>query len=199
MPRAPRTIVPGETYHVFTRGSNKLPIFFDDSDYSDFLELLGLVVIRDGWSLFTYCLMPNHYHLLLRVGDAGLSDGMRELNGGFSRRTSVKYGRTAHLFKNRFKDVHEQTDEQFRHTARYIVLNPVVSEPQICSHPRQWRWSSYRAIAGYERAPSWLDVDGILAHFGGPDPRKSYREFVEAAVPVSDTVADLQRLVHSRL
>jgi putative transposase len=189
-------IVPGETYHVFSRGSNKLPIYFDDSDYGDFLTLLGVTVERNEWSLFTYCLMPNHFHLLVRVSEAALSDGMRDLNGGFSRRTSMRYGRSAHLFKNRFSDVHQTTDAQFLHTARYIVLNPVRAE--ICSHPRQWRWSSYRAIAGYERAPRWLDVDGFLSWFDGPDPRRSYREFVEAGLPVSDTVADLQQLAHSR-
>src|SRR5258707_14012001 len=102
MGRPARTIVDGGTYHVFSRGSNQLGVYFDDFDYSDFLQLLAQLVDRDAWLLSAYCLMPNHFHLLVTVREAGLSNGMRELNGGFSRRTSIKYGRTAHLFKNRF-------------------------------------------------------------------------------------------------
>jgi REP-associated tyrosine transposase len=184
---------------VYTRGSNRLPIFFDNADYADFRELLAKIVARDRWRLFAYCLMPNHFHLLLEVGAAGLSRGMQTLNGGFSRRTSVKYGRVAHLFKNRFGHKPVETTEQFLWTGRYIVLNPVAAG--ICAEARQWRWSSYRACAGYERPPTWLDVDGFFerAGFDGVDPRAAYRRYVEEGpIPVSDTAADLQQLVHSR-
>jgi putative transposase len=193
MSRPARTIVDGGTYHVFSRGSNQLGVYFDDFDYSDFLELLARLVDRDDWLLYAYCLMPNHFHLLLTVREAGLSNGMRELNGGFSRRTSLKYGRTAHLFKNRFGLVTVETEVQFLRSARYIVLNPVAAG--LCAHPRQWRWSSYRATAGLERAPRWLAVGDLLKSFRFADesPRNTYRHFVEEGVSaVSGTVAELQ-------
>ena len=188
MPHPPRVIVPGETYHLFTRGSNKLPVYFEEDDYVDFLGILANVVRRDTWKVLAYCLMPNHFHLLVTPDVAGISNGMRELNGGFSRRTSLKYGRTAHLFKNRFGDRRMTSAGQLIYVARYIVLNPVAAG--ICAHPRQWRWSSYRATAGYERRPPWLDVKGLLEHFSawGPDPKGLYRRYVDEGLrTVSDT------------
>jgi len=86
MGRRLRGIVAGETYHAFTRGSNKLPIFFEPLDLTVFLLQLARVVANYGWVLYSYCLMPNHYHLLVGVPHGGLSEGMRDLNGGFSRR-----------------------------------------------------------------------------------------------------------------
>ncbi len=190
MPRPPRIITPGETYHLFSRGSNRLSIFFDDRDFNDFLFQLGRIVQNHHWRLYSYCLIPNHYHLLVSPSESGLSDGMRELNGGFSRRTSLKYGRIAHLFRNRFGHTRIESAEQFVWTARYVIMNPV--EAGICVSPSQWRWSSYRATIGIERPPEWLDIVGLLAHFemfNPADPRAGYRSFVEnSLLAVSDTV-----------
>jgi len=191
VPRPPRIIEPGETYHVFSRGSNRLSIFFDDSDFTEFLVQLARIVAKHGWRLYSFCLIPNHYHLLVSPSGRGLSDGMRELNGGFSRRTSRKYGRIAHLFHNRFGHKRIADEEQFVWTTRYIVMNPV--EAGICARPSQWRWSSHRAAVGAERLPpDWLDLAGLLAHFEvfNPfDPRAGYRSYVEnSPLPVSDTV-----------
>jgi putative transposase len=113
MGRQPRQIVAGENYDAFTRGSNKLPIFFEPVDLAVFVYQLGRVVQKYGWRLYAYCLMPNHYHLLVCIPEGGLSQGMRDLNGGFSRRTSKKYGRVAHLFRNRFGLNWIADEEQF--------------------------------------------------------------------------------------
>jgi putative transposase len=191
MPRAPRVVVADAVYHARSRGSNRERLFFDDSDYEEFLLQLGVVANRYAWRVYAYCLMPNHNHLLVRVPECGLSEGMRDLNGGFSRRTSAKYGRIAHLFKNRFGDRIVEDDDDFAHVARYIVLNPVAAG--ICDHPRRWRWSSYRATAGIDGGPSWLAVDELLEHFRRfepTQPRVGYVGFVEKSLPtVSDTVS----------
>jgi putative transposase len=168
-----------------------LPIFLEAGDYASFLLQLGRVAQKHSWCLYAYCLMPNHHHLLVRAPEAGISRGMQELNGGFSRWMSRKYRRKAHLFRNRFGATWIETEEQFVHVARYVVINPV--EAGICTRPRHWRWSSYRATAGDELAPEWLDVNELLSHFAAFDPynrRRGYRRFVEKPpLAVSDTVA----------
>jgi len=191
MPRPPRLVVADAIYHARSRGSNRDRLYFDDSDYREFLLQLGTIAERYAWRVYAYCLMPNHNHLLLRVPDCGLSEGMRDLNGGFSRRTSAKYGRIAHLFKNRFGERMVHDDDDFTHVARYIALNPV--EAGICDHPRKWRWSSYRVTAGLEPGPAWLAVDELLGHFRRfepKQPRLGYMRFVDKGIPeVSDTVS----------
>jgi REP element-mobilizing transposase RayT len=180
MGRAPRTIRSGERYHVYSQGSNRLPIFLAEGDDVSFHLQLGRVAQKYSWRVYAYCLMPNHHHLLLRAPEGGISSGMQELNGGFSRWMSTKYSRRAHLFRNRFGATWIETEEQFVHVARYVVLNPV--EAGMCKRPRHWRWSSYRATAGVELAPEWLAVNELLSHFAVFDPdnrRRGYRRFVE--------------------
>jgi putative transposase len=184
MGRAPRVIAAGERYHAFARGSNKLRIFFEPVDFEIFLLQLARIVEAYGWRLYAYCLMPNHYHLLVRVSDAGLSDGMRDLNGGFSRWTSKKYGRVAHLFQNRFGLNCVADEQEFLVASRYIVLNPV--RAGLCADPSEWPWSSYGATVADDQAPDWLDVPGLLEHFqvfAPGRPRDGYRRFVAEAVP----------------
>ena len=190
MARPKRVVVANGIYHARSRGSNRAPLYFDDSDYEEFLLLLGAIATRYAWRVYAYCLMPNHNHLVLRVPECGLSEGMRDLNGGFSRRTSAKYGRIAHLFKNRFGERMVHDDDDFAHVARYVVLNPVAAG--ICNHPRRWRWSSYRATVGLEPAPDWLAVEELLRHFLRFEPARpllGYTRFVDNGVAeVSDTV-----------
>jgi len=183
MGRAMRVAAAGEAYHIFTRGSNKLRIFFDIADYEVFLLHLGRIAAHYGWRVYAYCLMPNHYHLLIEISEAGLSDGMRDLNGGFSRRTSKKYGRTAHLFKNRFGSRWIADESAYLEAARYVVLNPV--RAGLCQDPAEWLWSSYAATVGDDPAPDWLDVGGLLAHFEVFAPgrrRDGYRRFVQHGI-----------------
>jgi putative transposase len=181
MARGPRIEVPGGIYHIGARGNRGCRIYMDDHEREIFLTLFGRLAARYDWSLGTYCLMSNHYHLLLTI-ESGLSDGMRELNGGFSSYTNARNGLDGHLFKNRFWCKLITTEAQYLQTARYIVLNPL--RAGTCASPEAWRWSSYRACAGLEFAPSFLSADALLRCFADKPAaaRDAYREFVSDGV-----------------
>lgn len=184
MPRPPRHFVPGAVYHVFARGSNRQPIFAFDTDRVDFLECLTRVVHRNRLSCLAYCLMSNHYHLVVVTPDGELSRAIKSLNGRYSLRFNRRYERDAHLFKNRFGAVRLASESQLVWTLRYVVMNPV--ETDLCGSPEEWRWSSYRASAGLEPPPSFLDVAMLLSFFGDRSVRatSTYRAFVDGFVGV---------------
>ena len=181
VPRAPRDFVPGGIYHVFSRGSNRQALFRFDSDRVDFLTCLGRVVRVHELSCLTYCLMPNHYHLIVQVDGRDLSRAMKALNGRYALRFNRRYGRDAHLFRNRFGAVLQESDEQLLWTLRYAVQNPVQSG--LCTAPDEWPWSSYSAALGLQRPPPFLDVDRLLSLFGEPADlaRSRYVELVAEA------------------
>jgi putative transposase len=183
--RALRIDAPGAFYHVTSRGNGGRAIYFDDRDRRVFLAMFARVRRRYGWVCLAFCLMTNHYHLLLETPDGGLSGGMRELNGGYARRTNRRYAQDGHLFRNRFGAETLEREEHLLEACRYIVLNPV--RAGLCSDPADWPWSSYRACAGLEYAPHFLAVDRVLRLFGRSPAaaRRAYRAFVAA---VSDTV-----------
>jgi len=164
MAREPREFVSGAIYHIYSRGSNRQAIFAFDSDRTDFLECVSRVVRVYELRCLSYCLMPNHYHLVLQVGDRPLSAAMKALNGRYALRFNRRYGRDAHLFKNRFGAVLQETESQLFWTLRYTVCNPV--ENQLCAQPDEWPWSSYRASLGLDRTPPFLDVRALLSYFG---------------------------------
>lgn len=178
MARPPRDFVPGAIYHVFSRGSNRQPIFAFDSDRVDFLDCFSRVVRVYELTCLAYCLMPNHYHFLVSTPDGRLSYAMKGLNGRYSLRFNRRYGRNAHLFKNRFGAVRQEDESQFLWTLRYIVWNPV--EAGVCASPEEWPWSSYRASTGVEKPPACLHVGRLLAYFGDEieTARSRFRELV---------------------
>lgn len=151
-------------YHVYSRGSNRQAIFQYDSDRLDFLVCLEGVVHRFDLSCLAYCLMPNHYHLVVATSDGLLSPAMRSLNGRYALRFNQRYQRDAHLFKNRFGSVTQETDVQLKWTVRYVIWNPVRS--RLCADPTEWPWSSARASAGLEPGSPALDMAALLAYFG---------------------------------
>jgi putative transposase len=164
MSRLPREFVAGGTFHVFSRGSNRQAIFRFDSDRDDFLMCLERVVKRYELACLAYCLMPNHYHLVLETPDGRLSDAMKALNGRYALRFNRRYARDAHLFRNRFGAVAQTTDEQLSWTLRYAVWNPVAAG--LCSDPSEWPWSSFLASVGEARPPRFLNRARLLSHFG---------------------------------
>jgi putative transposase len=193
MGRAPRIEVPGGTYHVASRGNRGCRIYHDDADRIVFLKLLRRVAERYGWTCQAYCLMANHYHLLIQIGDGGLSSGMQALNGHFSCFTNARHGYEGHLFRNRFWSELIGEETHLLEACRYIVLNPI--RARLCDKPEAWRWSSYRACAGLVFAPRFLATADLLALFGQTPAaaRRAYRRFVcdgLVAHPVSDTVTD---------
>jgi REP element-mobilizing transposase RayT len=169
---------PDGIYHLFSRGSNRQAIFAFDTDRVDFLSCLERVVRMYGLTCFAYCLMPNHYHLVVQAPSGHLSDAMKALNGRYALRFNRRYGRDAHLFKNRFGAVRQKTEGQFFWALRYTVRNPVVNG--LCAQPEEWPWSSYRASVGLEKAPKYLDLARLLAYFAdGPEQAMSrYRDLV---------------------
>jgi putative transposase len=180
--RPPREFVPGGIYHVFSRGSNRQAIFQFDSDRVDFLGCLERVVHRYRLACFAYCLMPNHYHLVVETPDGLLSHAMKALNHRYSLRFNRRYSRDAHLFKNRFGAVAQESDEQLLWTLRYTVWNPV--ESGLCADPSEWPWSSYAATAGDVPAPRLLSRRRVLSYFGDvPQPATERYRAAVAALP----------------
>jgi putative transposase len=182
-----RNFDPDGIYHLTSRGNDRRTIYRDDLDRHAFLKRLAAIALKHRWTALAYCLMTNHYHLVVAAPQGGISDGMQELNGGYSRRTNGRYGRTGHLFQNRFSAAAISRDAHLLETCRYVVLNPV--RAKICERPEEWPWSSYAACAGLRLAPRFLAVDDLLGLFSAHPPaaRRIYTAFVaEGHVPVSD-------------
>jgi REP element-mobilizing transposase RayT len=171
---------PGAVYHVTARGNARQTIFHDDKDRSVFLEVLGKVIARHGWVLHGFCLMGNHYHLLLETPDANLSAGMRTLNGRYTAAFNRRHRRVGHLFQGRFTSILVEKESHLLELCRYVVLNPVGARGMKVKLPEEWPWSSYRATAGKEKPPEWLSVSWILGRFGRTvaKARRGYRRFV---------------------
>lgn len=178
MARPLRIEYSGAVYHVTSRGDRQEAIFDDDEDRAAFLNLLGEVVLRFRWRCHAYCLMGNHYHLMIETPEANLTKGMRQLNGVFTQWSNRRHQRTGHLFQGRYRAIVVDRDAYFLELGRYIVLNPV--RAGMVKAPQQWEWSSYGAMIGKVAAPGWLTTEDQLAQLG---KRKSvamrkYREFV---------------------
>ena len=183
MARQSREWVDGAIYHVFSRGSNRQAIFLNDGDYVEFEMLLGAALRKHRLDCFGWSLMPNHWHGVLRCPPEGLSRLMKAVNQRYAVRFDRRWGRTAHLFGNRFGAVLQTTEEQFLGTLRYVVRNPV--EAGICASPFDARWTSFAATAGLVPAPDYLRVDQILECFGADRDaaRRRYVEFVVGDAP----------------
>lgn len=183
MGRPLRIFLPNGIYHVVSRGSDRRPVFRLDKDRELFLDRLQLMVERYRLPCLAYCLMDNHYHLIVITPDARLSAAMQELNGGYSKRFNATHGRSAHLFRNRFMAQLIGDDSYLLTACRYIAHNPV--RAGLCQEPSAWKWSSYRATVGIGPAQRFLDERLLAGALGGGDRwRDRYREFVEADGPV---------------
>ena len=125
MTRALRVEFEGAVYHITSRGNAGGEVFLTDIDRRHFLETLGETVARYRWICHAYCLMSNHYHLLLETPSANLSRGMQLLNGVYAESFNRLNKRTGHLFQGRFKAIHVEKDAHLLELARYVVLNPV--------------------------------------------------------------------------
>ncbi len=152
-------------YHVTSRGDRREDIYLDDADREAWLAVLGQVCKRFNWTVHAYCLMSNHYHLLVETPDANLSAGMRQLNGVYTQLVNRRHGRVGHVYQGRFKAIVVQKDAYLMELARYVVLNPV--RAGVVGDAGDWPWSSYAAMmapAGKARA-DWLTVDKLLVFF----------------------------------
>lgn len=179
MARPLRIEYPGAVYHITNRGNDKKAVFKDDQDRETFLKILAHVNKRYHWLCHAYCLMDNHYHLMIETPDGNLALGMRQLNGVYTQARNKRYNKTGHLFQGRYKAILIQKDSHLLEVCRYVVLNPV--RARMVEKPEDWRWSSYRATAGYEPAGACLTKDWILGQFSRTRAKaeREYRQFVQ--------------------
>ncbi|HEX2086835.1 MAG TPA: transposase [Solirubrobacteraceae bacterium] len=161
MGRRPREDEAGAIHHVFARGNNRQAIFEDDLDRATYLRLLGEAVGRTGWRCLSFCLMPNHVHLLLETPHANLGAGMCRLQGQYARRFNRRHRRSGHLFQGRYGSARVRDDAQLWMVIAYIARNPVAS--RLCKRPDEWPWGSHAPIVNGTPQPGWLDVGRLLA------------------------------------
>ncbi|NTW60110.1 MAG: addiction module toxin RelE [Nitrospirae bacterium] len=179
MARPLRIEYPGAVYHITSRGNEKKAVFKSDQDRTAFLNALQHVKKRYNWICHAYCLMDNHYHLLIETPDGNLALGMRQINGVYTQLFNTAHGRSGHLFQGRYKSILIQKDSHLLEVCRYVVLNPV--RAKMVEAPALWKWSSYRATAGRESAHPCLTTDWVLGQFNGKRGKaeKEYRQFVQ--------------------
>ena len=206
MARPVRIRVSGGWYHVFSRGHNRDRIFSGDGDYAHFVSLVGVLRERFGVRVHAYCLMPNHYHLLVSTPEGNISQAMQWLNGSYGIWYNRKHRRTGHLFGERFKAVLVEDSAWGLEVSVYIHMNPVATETLglgkheragqrrgLAQPPtkeqverrlkvlREHEWSSYAAYGGYRKSPDWM-ARGELLRRAGEHGERSYRELIEGRV-----------------
>lgn len=199
---------PGGYYHLYNRGVNKRLIFKDQKDYSTFISYLQFYLtptpdLRGQSSqdrspipptkvlknyhgeiqLIAYCLMPNHFHLMVRqTNDHGIDHFMRSLTTKYVRYFNTRYKRVGHLFQARYKAVHITNEYQFTYLTKYIHRNPLDIKP-YCDNPHilsSYKYSSYANYLGLFQQP-WIITDDILCYFSKSEPSLSYQNFVETS------------------
>jgi putative transposase len=178
MARPLRLEFAGALYHITARGNRREAIYLDATDWQAFLDIVGEVCGRFQWRCHAYCLMTNHYHLVVETPAGELSRGMRQLNGTYTQAFNRRHGRVGHVFQGRYKSILVDKQAYLLELARYVVLNPV--RAGMVDRAEAWPWSSYGAMICEEVAPEWLETDWLLAQFGQDRARaiRAYERFV---------------------
>ena len=182
MARPLRLELAGGLYHVTSRGDRRENIYEDDEDREKWLEIFGNTCKRANWRCHVYCLMDNHYHIVIETAEANLSKGMRQLNGVYTQYYNRKHGHVGHVFQGRFKGILVERDEYLLELARYVVLNPIRANK--VKNIKSWEWSSYNAMTGEVPALLWLESNWILLQFSRQRKRaiEKYIDFVREGV-----------------
>jgi len=182
MARPLRIQYPGAIYHIMSRGNGQMMIYLQKNDWTKFILFMERVIIKFNWICYAYCLMGNHYHLLIETPDANLASGMKYLNQLYSQHFNWKYSRVGSVLQGRYKAWLIEKEEKFLDCCRYIVNNPV--EAKLVEHPSEWEWSSFRATRGIDKPPDFLNIDVLLGHFNSSrrTARKMYEDFVLAGL-----------------
>jgi REP element-mobilizing transposase RayT len=198
MARPLRIEFPGALYHITARGNAGQDIFLDARDSQRFLDLLGEVATRCRWRCYAYCLMTNHYHLVVETPAANLAHGMRLINGRYTQAFNFRHRRDGHLFQGRYKAILVDREAYLKEVCRYVVLNPL--RAGLAPDPRAWRWSSYRATLAAGQgdmnqpgaAGDWLAARALLALFAeAPEAAAQiYAGFVAEGARRSAATAD---------
>ena len=178
MARPLRIEYPGALYHVTSRGNAGDKIFRSGKDREYLLDLLGLMIERFHWLCHAWCLMDNHYHLILETPEGNLARGMRQFNGIYTQKHNRNYTKTGHVFQGRYKAILVDKESYLLELCRYVVLNPV--RAGMVKRPQDWKWSSYRSTVGTSVPPPWFTPDWILAQFGRSRRRaqRLYHHFI---------------------
>lgn len=179
MSRPLRIEFPDALYHIISRGDRHENIYADDGDRLRFLEILGAVVLDYNWLCHGYCLMDNHYHLIVETLDGNLAKGMRQLNGVYTQATNRRHGQSGHVFQGRYKAILVDKDCYLLELSRYVVLNPLRAKGMV-NRLEDWPWSSYLAMVGDAPKAQWLTIDWILSLFAKRKKlaMERYRRFV---------------------
>jgi len=194
MPRRDVELCAGEYYHLYNRGHNREPIFYERGNYAFFLRRLGEYLIPLV-ELVAYCLMPTHYHLVVFVKDipevseaveasqmSPVSRAMQRFSISYTKAMNKRYGRVGALFQGAFRARHVDEDGYLMHLTRYVHLNPILAG--LVDHPQDWEFSSYRDYVGM-RQGKLPSPEGVLSQFGS---REAYQAFVESYLPEHDEV-----------
>lgn len=178
----------GAFYHITSRGNERKPIFRAEKDYERIIGYLESATERYGAQIHCFCLMPNHYHLLLETPRGNLSAILHHVNTSYTNYFNAKWNRVGHLLQGRYRALLVEKDSYALELSRYIHLNPV--RANLVEEPYDYVWSSYRAYVEGERSWPWLRRDFLLGQMS-PDKKeaqKNYRRYVEEALgePVVD-------------
>jgi putative transposase len=186
MARPLRIEYPGAFYHVTARGNERKDIFRDEGDRQRFLAYLETAVVRYNAVIHVYCLMNNHYHLLISTPAGNLSEILRHINGAYTVYFNKRHNRFGHLFQGRYKAILVDADEYAGELSRYIHLNPV--RAGLTNLPEGYPWTSYLNYIGKKKSPRWHKTDWLLRYFGNSpaEARRKYRTFVEAKIGISE-------------
>ncbi|HXK62725.1 MAG TPA: transposase [Acidobacteriota bacterium] len=178
MSRPLRIEFPGAVYHVMGRGVGKMQVFDDETDYLKFLSLLGDLVSDRALIVYSFCLIPNHPHILCETPQGQLGRWMQNLFGSYGSHYNRRHGRFGHVWQARYRAILVDNGSYLLDCSRYIHLNPCAGRGLV-SAPELWPWSSYRNYVGGPVVAPWVSTELILSEFGGPE---QYRDYVRAGM-----------------
>ncbi len=182
MARPLRLEFSGAVYHVTSRGNARGEIYLDDEDRVNWLELFNDVCSRFNWVCHAYCLMSNHYHIVIETAEGNLSKGMRQLNGVYTQTFNRRHQRVGHVFQGRYKAILVEKDSYLLELSRYVVLNPV--RAQMIKDIEDWPWSSYQAMTFQAPPLKCLQIDWLLSQLSSDRDQAivQYQNFVRAGI-----------------
>lgn len=196
MARPLRIEYAGALYHVTSRGDRREDIYLDDNDRERWLAVFAQVCSRFNWRCHAWCLMDNHYHIVIETIEGNLSQGMRQLNGVYTQQFNRKHGLFGHLFQGRYKAILVEKNAYLFELSRYVVLNPI--RAGMVKGLDDWQWSSYPAMTGDATVPDWLETDWLLGQFGKSRKvaRRRYKNFVREGVGLPSIWDDLRSQIY---
>lgn len=174
MPRRKVDFLPGHYYHLYNRGNNRQNIFFERENYLFFLRQFRLHVAAEAADVIAYCLMPNHYHFLVYLRGADLSEKMGYLSLSYTKAINKRFQRSGGLFQGPFQSIHVDAEAYLLNLSRYIHLNPV--KAGLVQRPEDWDFSSYQEYVERRRG-TLPQYQGLQQQAGGAT---AYQAFVES-------------------